>query len=88
MASVLRAPKREAENLLKSPGMKMDVPNIVRLTGIPRSTMFRYKKDSLENTPFWAVCKIMKAIGMTDEDRLKLIRIYSGEKKDEKRTVR
>lgn len=87
MASLLKIPSKEAERFLKSPGMKMDVPNIVRLTGIPRSTMFRYKKDSLENTPFWAVCKIMKAIGMTDEDRLKLIRIYSGEKKDEERTV-
>lgn len=48
--------------------------------------MTRYVSSGFESAPFWAVCKIIKYLNMSDEDRLKLIRCYTGEK-DEKRTV-
>lgn len=79
MTSVLKVPQQEAKKVLQKDGYKIDVPDVVRKTGIPRSTLLRYLQDGLEKAPLWAVCRIMKAVHMTDEDRLRIIRLYSGE---------
>ena len=81
MASVLKVPQQEAEKILHPDGWMIKVTDVAKITGIPRATLYRYRKNNLESAPFWAVCKVMKATGMSDEDRLKLIRCYSGERK-------
>lgn len=79
MASLLKVPSAEAEKIFQKPGTKIDIMALVKKTGISRSTLFRYRQNWFESAPFWAVCKVMKATGMSDEDRLRLIRCYSGE---------
>lgn len=79
MASVLKVPWKEAGKILHPDGWKLNVTEVEKITGISRATLYRYRKRNFESAPFWAVCKVMKAIGMTDEDRLRLIRCYSGE---------
>lgn len=79
MASVLKVPQQEAAKILQKDGYRLDIPTLVQKTGIPRSTLLRYLHNGLETTPLWAVCRIMKAVHMTDEDRLQIIRCYSGE---------
>ena len=79
MASVLKVPSAEAEKIFQKPGTKIVITDLVKKTGISRSTLIRYRKNWFESAPFWAVCKIMKVTEMSDEDRLRLIRCYSGE---------
>lgn len=79
MASVLKVPRQEAAKILQKDGYRLDIPTLVQKTGIPRSTLLRYIHDGLEKAPLWAACRIMKAVHMTDADRLKLIKCYSGE---------
>ena len=78
MASLLRVPHQEARKLLEIDRYNMS--EMARKTGIPKSTLSRYLGRGLETAPMWAVCKIVKYLKVPDEDRLKLMRIYSGEK--------
>ena len=84
MASLLKSPSQEAVKVLKKPGRTLAITDISKKTGISRSTLNRYAKSGFESAPFWAVCKVMKYIEMSDEDRLALIRCYTGEKHESK----
>ena len=79
MASVLKVPQKAPAKILNPDGRKLNVTQVEKITGISRATLYRYRKKNFESAPFWAVCKVMKATGMSDEDRLRLIRCYSGE---------
>ena len=79
MASVLKVPSAEARKLLEID--KYNLSAMSRTVGIPKSTLIRYLDKGLETAPMWAVCRIVKYLKIPDEDRLKLMRIYSGEKK-------
>ena len=79
MASLLKIPCQEAKKLLEIDKYNLSVMS--RAIGIPKSTLIRYLDNGLETAPMWAVCRIIKYLKVPDEDRLKLIRIFSGEKK-------
>ena len=78
MASLLKVPSAEARKLLEIEKYNLSVMS--RTIGIPKSTLIRYLDRGLETAPLWAVCRIIKYLKIPDEDRLKLIRIFSGEK--------
>ena len=84
MASLLKVPSQEAAKVLQKPGRKLAISEISRKTGIPKATLHRYVARGFENAPFWAVCKVIRYLGMEDEDRLALIRCYTGEKHENK----
>ena len=86
MASLLKVPYQQAQKIMNISAERYNLSGMARETGIPRNTLSRYISRGFETAPFWAVCRILRYTGMTDEDRLKLIRCYTGEK-DEKRTV-
>lgn len=79
MASLLKVPSAEARQLLEID--KYNLSAMSRAIGIPKSTLIRYLDRGLETAPMWAVCRIVKYLKVPDGDRLKLIRIFSGEKK-------
>ena len=78
MASLLKVPSAEARKLLEIDKYNLSVMS--RTIGIPKSTLIRYMDRGLETAPMWAVCRIVKYLKVPDGDRLKLIRIFSGEK--------
>lgn len=80
MASVLKVPSKEAEKIFWKKGYKINISEMAIKTGISRSTIGRYMHSGFESAPLWAVCKVMKYLNMPEEDRLKLIRCYTGEK--------
>lgn len=80
MASLLKVPYQEAQKILGISADRYNLSGMARQTGIPRNTLNRYIARGFENAPFWTVCRILRYTGMTDEDRLKLIRVYTGEK--------
>lgn len=79
--SIARNPQKEAEDIIRKKDSRwISISDASAKTGISRSTMTRYVSSGFESAPFWAVCKIIKYLNMPDEDRLKLIRCYTGEK--------
>ena len=79
--SMVKDPRKEAEEILRQPGMKLNITELSEKTGIGRKTLGKYVHSGFESAPFWAVCKTIKYLNIPDEDRLKLIRCYTGEKK-------
>lgn len=79
--SMVRNPQKEAEEIFRHPGMKLNITELSEKTGIGRKTLGRYVNTGFESAPFWALCKVIKYLHISDEDRLKLIRCYTGEKK-------
>lgn len=78
--SIVRNPQKEAEDIIRKKDSRwISISDASAKTGISRSTMTRYVSSGFESAPFWAVCKIIKYLNMSDEDRLKLIRCYTGE---------
>lgn len=79
--SMVRNPQREAEDIFRQPGRKLNITELSQKTGIGRKTLGKYVHSGFESAPLWAVCKVMKHLSMPEEDRLKLIRCYTGEGK-------
>lgn len=78
--SMVRNPQKEAEDVFRKKGYRINLSEMARKTGISRSTLHRYMTSGFESAPLWAVCTIIKYLGMSDEDRLKLIQCYTGER--------
>lgn len=77
--SIVRNPQKEAEDIFRKPGYEINLSKMARKTGISRSTLHRYMTTGFESAPLWAVCTIIRYLNMPDEDRLKLLRCYTGE---------
>lgn len=78
--SMIKIPGKEARSILEHCfTYRQTKTALAEEIGVSRTSVNKYINSGLESAPFWVVCKIMKHLHVPDEDRLKIIRLYTGE---------